>query len=652
MSRETRSDFYPAPIVDQDMRPGVVTRLIVFFLVLTGASIVFAIFRERLGDPFLLGMLGVLAMIGVGYLFATAIGFVQIAPRSTNDELSKAFVDTMAQGLIVTDLKGRVVYANRAYADMTGATNAADVKTVEGLLSDVPEASSIVYRLASGLRDGQSGDGEFRLAQAIRPGAEPGARWYRLRARTFNVPGQRQPLAAWQIADISRERAEQERFFLDLQKAIDHLDHAPAGFFAADQEGRVTYINATLAEWLGIDLASFTPGDTTLSEIVAGDGMALVRSVKADPGTTRNTVIDLDLARSTGEALPVRFMHRVTATRDGAPGPSRTIVLNRKQGEDASAELRASEIRFTRFFNSTPMAIAGVDQSGRIVRTNAPFLSLFSSVVDRDAVDRHVRLDTVVHERDRAAFAAALEKAKQRQADIAPIDTVLPGNDDRHIRFYVNAGRRRRRRRGRRGGGDRLCRRDDRAEGARGQDGAEPEDAGGRPACRRHRARLQQRADRHHHGVRPAADQPPAVGPVLPGHHEHQAERQPRCFAGAAAAGLLAQADAAAGSAEPDRRAGRPAHAAGAAGRQRHQAQGRPWPRPVAGAGRHRPVRAGRGQPRRQCARRHAGRRRADGPHPQRRRPTNASSSAIAKWCRPTMCWSRSRTPAPASRPT
>jgi two-component system cell cycle sensor histidine kinase/response regulator CckA len=438
MSRESRSEFYPAPIVDQDLRPGVITRLVVFFVVLVGASIVFATFRERLGDPFLLGMLGVLAMIGVGFLFATAIGFVQIAPRSTNDELAKAFADSMGQGLIVTDLKGRIIYANRAYAEMTGAATAADVKTVEGLLSDVPEASAIVYRLAGGIRDGQEGDGEFRLGQSIRPGAEPGSRWYRLRARTFNVPGQRQPLAAWQLADVSRERAEQERFFLDLQKAIDHLDHAPAGFFAADRDGRVTYINATLAEWLGIDLASFTPGDASLSEIIAGDGMALVRSVKADPGTQRDTVIDLDLAKINGEALPVRFMHRVSATREGTPGPSRTIVLNRTLGEDASAELRASEIRFTRFFNSTPMAIAGVDQAGRIVRTNAPFLSLFSSVVDRDAVDRRVRLDTVIHERDRAAFAAALEKAKQRQANIAPLDTVLPGDDERHIRFYVN----------------------------------------------------------------------------------------------------------------------------------------------------------------------------------------------------------------------
>ncbi|MDX8477858.1 response regulator [Mesorhizobium sp. VK24D] len=439
MAKETRGDFYPVPIIDQNTRPGAVTRLIVFIVVLTGAAIVFGLFRERLGDPFLLGMLGVLAMIGVGFLFATAIGFVQIAPRSTGDELSKAFVDSMSQGLLVTDTKGRVIYANRAYADMTGAASAADLKTVEGLLSDVPEASMTIYRLASGLRDGQAGDGEFRLAQSIKPGAEPGARWYRARARAFNVPGERLPMLAWQIADISQERAEQERFFLDLQKAIDHLDHAPAGFFSADQEGRVTYINATLAEWLGIDLASFTPGAVTLPEIVAGDGMALVRSVKADPGTTRNAVIDLDLTTMSGQALPVRFMHRVSASREGVNGPTRTIVLNRTQGEDASADLRASEVRFTRFFNSTPMAIAGVDASGRILRTNAPFLSLFSSVVDRDAVDRRARFETVVHERDRPAFAAAFEKARQRQANIEPIDSLLPGNEERHIRFYVNA---------------------------------------------------------------------------------------------------------------------------------------------------------------------------------------------------------------------
>jgi two-component system cell cycle sensor histidine kinase/response regulator CckA len=345
----------------------------------------------------------------------------------------------MAQGLIVTDARGRIIYANRSYADLTGASSAAEVKTLESLLSDLPEASPTVYRLASGVRDGQSGSGEFRLPSAIRPGVEPGPRWYRMQARAFNVPGRRQPLFAWQIADISKERAEQERFFLDLQQAIDHLDHAPAGFLAADQDGRINYLNATLAEWLGIDLASFIAGSTRLDEIVAGDGMALVRSVKADPGTVRNAVLDLDLETVSGEALPVRFMHRVSATRDGHAGPTRTIVLNRRQGEESSSELRTSEIRFTRFFNSTPMAIAALDANGRILRTNAPFFSLFAGLIDRDAIDRKARFDTIVHERDRHTFLAALEKARMRQAEIAPVDTVRPDNEERHMRLYVNA---------------------------------------------------------------------------------------------------------------------------------------------------------------------------------------------------------------------
>src|SRR5690606_29780688 len=104
-----------------------------FVFVLTGAAVAFSVYEDRLGDPFLLGMLGVLAMIGVGFLFATAIGFVRIAPR-TGSELARHFVDSMPAGLVITDGKGRIVYANRAWAEMSGATSAADVKSIESLL--------------------------------------------------------------------------------------------------------------------------------------------------------------------------------------------------------------------------------------------------------------------------------------------------------------------------------------------------------------------------------------------------------------------------------------------------------------------------------------------------------------------------------------
>jgi len=426
-----------API-DGDGRPGVITRLVVFVVVMVICAILLSVFRDRLGQPFLLGLVGIFTMIGAGYLFATAIGFVEIGPRTEGDRLAKALVDSMDEGVVVADARSRLVYSNRAYAAMTGAAAAADIRAPSAILGAEPEAADAVWKLAEGLKDGRSGDVEFRLPRPL-SGTGEGGRWYRLSARPFAVGRRRAAMAAWRLADISAERAEQEKFFQDLQTAIDHLDHAPAGFFAAAPDGRITYLNATLADWLGVDLASFRPGSLSLDDIVAGDGRALISSVRAEAGQTRTASLDLDLATHAGRALPVRFLHTVTGGRDGGAGQTRTLVLNRAQGSDTASDLRAAEIRFTRFFNSTPMAIAGVDRDGRLLRTNAPFLSLFSPAVDRDSVERRVRLDSAFAEAGRPALAAALAQAAEGQADIAPFDAAVAGDDKRSMRVYVSA---------------------------------------------------------------------------------------------------------------------------------------------------------------------------------------------------------------------
>ncbi|MBZ3692748.1 cell cycle histidine kinase CckA [Phyllobacterium calauticae] len=439
MSQETNNDLYPEPIIANTKSIKAALRLVILGIVLVGVSILYFIYRDQLGQQFLLGLLGTLAMTGVFYLFGSAINVIQFTPRGTSDELTRAFVDTFPEGTVVTDQKGRIVYANRAYAQLTGVTNSSDVRAIEHILSSESAASDPIYRLANAVRDGISGQEELRLSRPLDPARAPIPTWYRVKARAVaGIPGQTAPVFAWQIADISAERAEQERYFQDIQEAIDHLDHAPAGFFSADPDGRITYINATLAEWLGIDLTKFTPGSMTVRDVVAGNGMALINAVKTEPGTSRNTVIDLDLAKANGQSLAVRFYHRVQAQRDGKRGPTRTIVLNRAEGEDNSAALRAAEVRFTRFFNSASMAIAAVDASGKILRTNARFLGLFSPVVDRDAIDRRTPLETVVHERDREAFDRALAAAFAGKAEISPVDTVIPGHEERHLRFYIS----------------------------------------------------------------------------------------------------------------------------------------------------------------------------------------------------------------------
>lgn len=428
-----------APLVDRGRRSGTVFRLLVLALILVGVSIAFVLFKEAMNNELVLGVLGILAMVGIFFIVSSIIGLVEVMPQSRSDEFAGSYLASHPDGILITDERGRILYANAAYGRLTGATKAANAQSLEALLSKNKEATEALYRLTAALREGRESHEEFRLLKPLGRSSSSGsgAHWYRLKARILQSTGQKQPFDVWQLSDITAERDDQERFFRELQNAIDYLDHAPAGFFSAGKKGEIFYLNATLAEWLALDLTKFSPGSMNITDIVAGEGMALIQSVQPGAGQTRTETLDLDLRRANGQSLPVRLVHSVSSMRDGAPGESRTIVLDRPRGEGADGS--ASAMRFTRFFNNTPMAIASIGGDGKILRINAPFLRLFADVVSRDDVDRGVNLDVIIHESARADLMRALAAAKDRQGDIAPIDCRHPGDEARHVRFYVNA---------------------------------------------------------------------------------------------------------------------------------------------------------------------------------------------------------------------
>jgi two-component system cell cycle sensor histidine kinase/response regulator CckA len=130
----------------------------------------------------------------------------------------------------------------------------------------------------------------------------------------------------------------------------------------------------------------------------------------------------------------VRLFHKVAFGADGTPGTSRTLVLNRAKDEGSDPQ-RAAEVRFMRFFQNTPMAIATVDKTGRIARSNARFASAFEGLLKNN--DRSIL--SVVVERDRAVLEAAIRKAAEGQSDIAPVEAPLTGSADRWANFFVIA---------------------------------------------------------------------------------------------------------------------------------------------------------------------------------------------------------------------
>ncbi|MTI45234.1 cell cycle control histidine kinase CckA [Roseibium hamelinense] len=434
-------DGAPAePVIDRPERSGNIWLLIALAILLIGAAAGFAMMEKAAAQPYVLGFLGVLAVIGVFCLFAGAIGFLRVSARNTSNPIATAFLNSMDDGALVTDLDGRLIYVNQAYADLTGAASEAEVRVVERVFSNDPDATDAIFRLSQAMREGRRAQEEIRMTQALGP-SDGTARWYRVSVRPLAVPksegGSARTLCIWQIADITRDRAEQEDSFQELQRVINFLDHAPAGFFSCDGAGRVVYLNATLADWLGYDLAQFEAGELDLADIVRGDGTELIRSLKGHAGEVKSETFDLDFVTRSGRSFPVRLLHRVPFGEHGNPGDSRTLVLNRSRGEEASEALRAAEVRFARFFNNTPIAIASLDHEGRVLRTNAPFLRLFSAV---DLSSESPKLTDYVAENARSDLDKALAAASHGISEIAPIDIPLnEDNDARSATFYVSA---------------------------------------------------------------------------------------------------------------------------------------------------------------------------------------------------------------------
>ncbi len=411
-------------------RGGSIGLVLLVAVLLVGAAAGLMYVGRGQAENYILALLAVLGTIGVFALFALAAGIMRFGGREQGNPLLKTVVDNAFDGVVVTDQNGRVFYANAAYLNLIGADGAADVRPIERVFIGDPDVSEAIYRLLKAAREGRRLQEEVRVAGQ----ADEGGRWLRMRVRPLGASKRDARLTVWSIADVTRERERQENVFQELQHAIDYLDHAPAGFFSVDAAGDIVYLNATLASWLDHDLAQVGAGSLKLNDIVAGEGAALLTTLSAAPGEVKTEVLDLDLKTRTGKPVPVRLFHKVAFGADGVSGASRTLVLNRARdaGDDAQ---RAAEVRFMRFFQNTPMAIATVDKAGGIARSNARFANAFEDVLKRD--ERSIL--SVVVERDRAPLEAAIAKAAAGEGDIAPVEAKLAGKNERWASFFVSA---------------------------------------------------------------------------------------------------------------------------------------------------------------------------------------------------------------------
>jgi len=425
---------YAEPVADRPERDGSVGLVVLLALALAVAAVGLAMVSREMAEPFVFAILAGLAVVGVFCLFAGAVGILYFGQRHARNDLTKAFVDNLPQGALIADPGGRVLYANRSYRELLGLDAEATVPPPDRAFGGNPHLAEAIFRLARAAQQGRRLKEEFRLPPPGEVQDEDGVtpRWFRISVQPMPPDpssGRKGALVVWQVDEITQDRAREETSFAKVQAAVDYLDNAPAGFFSADADGGIEYLNATLAQLLGLDLSEVSNRPLKLGQIMSDDSAALIAG--AGRGETQGGIrhFDIDLLKADGTTMPVRVLHRLPRGHHLA----HVLVLNRGPGE--AEEAGAAELRFARLFHAAPIAIATVNADGVVSATNAAFARMFGADTDSGKMES---LESFVEASSHTDLRKALEAVTAGQGLIEPVDVTFAGPGERSGRLYLS----------------------------------------------------------------------------------------------------------------------------------------------------------------------------------------------------------------------
>ncbi|PHS27638.1 MAG: hybrid sensor histidine kinase/response regulator [Robiginitomaculum sp.] len=328
-------------------------------IILAGFSVIIALILPRESGPaaFVLTF-GIAAVLFV-VMYAMAAGNMasrQYAPGGRVHQREDApfalgALEAMPEPVLVTGRRGEPVFANAAYRTLTEAAGAMgqSIRPVpfERLVGAHPGLSAVTFRLTRAARNQQS-------AYERLPVFESEAGMCELDVHIAPLP---EGGALWRIVDRSRLNADRDDNPAP-QSGLALLEEAPVGFFSTDQKGRVSYMNTTLRNWLG--LGDGVPPPTVQSFASAEADRLLNPQGK---GVTR---VDVKLKTRDGIETPAVVVTRWAKGKNGTH--SRSIVfgngrglaplaVNRTEGANAQSIGRSLD----EMFYASPFGVARLD---------------------------------------------------------------------------------------------------------------------------------------------------------------------------------------------------------------------------------------------------------------------------------------------------
>lgn len=245
-------------------------------------------------------------------------------------------------------------------------------------------------------------------------------------------------LAVWRLSPSSADPTTPKSEAADRRRGLRRdaaglmtiIDQAPVGLLAADGDGRLTFVNATLAGWIGRTPAELAGGAAPLDEL-------LTLPAPPGPGAARWSGDGL-LRRLDGSAIPVAAMLEFSRDAEGQTLGVRAVLRDVAAETASKAALERANDRLRRLFQDAPVGVALLDANGRFVECNRTLAEL----AGRDAMELTggAALTELVEPRDRLALLRALSGAESG-ADAAdegrPLEIRLRGAPPRVAQVFI-----------------------------------------------------------------------------------------------------------------------------------------------------------------------------------------------------------------------
>jgi PAS domain S-box-containing protein/diguanylate cyclase (GGDEF)-like protein len=322
-------------------------------------------------------------------------------PLESAEDVFRSLAAHTPVGLFISDAKGRCVYVNNRWCELTGFSR--EQALGDGWVAALhPEdAPRVRAEWEDASQAGRSSVVEYRFR---RP--DGSVRW--IEGFASPVRDEQGRVTGWvgTCLDLTARREAEEAVLQASGRFREAFDHAPIGVAVLTPEGRWSQVNRELTRLLGYseeELVQMTFADVTHPDDIANSLERKRRQLEGDGDELR---IEKRYVRRDGEVVWASVSS--TLVRDGSGRPLYSVAVI----EDISERIRArdavreAEERFRHAFDDAPIGMALVEPGGRFLRVNRT-LSEITGYDEPDLLER--TFQDITHPDDLAADVDQME---------------------------------------------------------------------------------------------------------------------------------------------------------------------------------------------------------------------------------------------------